>query len=132
MKSWIENIIKYRKLTIVLVLLITAGLMSQLRGLKVTIDADDSLPQNYPYVITNNLIEKIFGSKYSAAIGITEKEGSIYNPNLLAKVKRITDKLADAPGVVKGNINSLAARKSKAITGNEEGTIVRSNDGEGS
>lgn len=125
MEAWISTVIKYRKTVIVAVLLITVALVSQLKGLKIVLDTDDALPQSHPYVITNNLIEKVFGNKYSAVIGITAKDGTIYDPKVLAKVKRISDKVLQAPGVVKNNINSIASRKSKAITGTEEGMIVR-------
>lgn len=125
MQRWIEKIIKHRIAVITVVFLITLGFITQLKELKVIIDADDTLPQNHPYIVTNNLIEKVFGNKYSVVIGLTATEGTIYNPHILEKVQRITDKIKDAPGVMRNNINSLSARKSKAITGTEEGMIVR-------
>ena len=125
MESWIKFVIKYRKAVMFLSVLVTLGLMTQLRELKIVLDTDDVLPQNHPYVATNNLIEKVFGNKYSAIIGITAKDGTVYDEKILGKVKRITDKITEAPGVVKNNINSLASRKTKAITGNEEGMIVQ-------
>ena len=79
MESWIKFVIKYRKAVMFLSVLVTLGLMTQLRELKIVLDTDDVLPQNHPYVATNNLIEKVFGNKYSAIIGITAKDGTVYD-----------------------------------------------------
>ena len=42
-------------------------------------------------------------------IGITPKQGDIYQPQVLEKVKRITEEVDNAPGVVRSTMMSLAA-----------------------
>ena len=124
MKNWIQLMIRFRLGVIIGVGFLTLLAMFQLKSLAIIIDSDDSLPQNNPYVVTSNIIEKTFGNKYAVVIGLTATEGSIYKASFLEKVERITKKLSQTPGVVRSNISSLSARKSKAITGNAEGMIV--------
>ncbi len=116
--------IDQRRLVVVGTVVITALLLTQLRSLSIIIDPDDALPQTHPYIVTNNQVEKIFGNKFTVVIGISAKEGTIYQPHVLEKVHRITAKLSQQPGIVKSNLNSLSARKAKNISGNSEGMVV--------
>jgi len=117
--------IERRRWVLLATIAVTFGLLAQLRSLSVIIDPDDALPQTHRYLIVNNEVEKTFGNKFTVVIGVTAKEGDIYQTPILEKVKRITDRLMVTPGVVKANINSLSARKAKDIKGNAEGMIVR-------
>ena len=124
MRPYIKKIIQYRKLVAILTLLVTAGLVSQLRSLAVIIDPDSTLPQTHPFIATGNIIEKVFGNKFTVIIGLTPDSGDVYQAAVLERVQRITSRIAESPLAVRANISSLAARKSKDIVGNEEGMIV--------
>lgn len=104
--------------------LVTLGFFIQLRSLNVIIDPDSTLPQNHPYIATGNFIEKVFGNKLTVVIGLTPKNGDIFQPKILEKVQRITSAIQKSPASVKSNISSLSARKSKNIQGHEEGMTV--------
>ena len=125
MRSYVEMILKFRWAVIALILLITAFLVMQAKNLKVIIDPDAVLPQSHPYVIGTNKIDKIFGSKFIAVIGITPKTGDIFQPHVLQKIQDFTREIRDKPGVVKANLLSLAANKAKDIRGNADGMEVR-------
>ena len=125
MKSYIEWVIRHRYAVIALTLLVTALAVSQAKNLKVIIDPNTMLPQHHPYVSTTNQVEKTFGSKYISVVGITPKEGDIYQPAVLEKVQRITAALLKAEGVVKENLLSLSARRAKNIVGTAEGLEVK-------
>ena len=125
MQRYVEFILKIRWLVIVVVLLITAFLLMQAKHLKIIIDPDSVLPQSHPYVIGTNKIDKIFGSKFIAVIGITPKSGDIFQPAVLEKIRVVTQEIRDKPGVVKENLLSLAANKAKDIRGNADGMEVR-------
>ncbi len=125
MRSYVEFILKFRWAVIALVLLITAFLVMQAKNLKIIIDPDAVLPQSHPYVIGTNKVEKVFGSKFIAVVGITPKSGDIFQPNVLQKIQDFTREVRDKPGVVKENLLSLAANKAKDIRGNDEGMEVR-------
>ena len=125
MKTWINFIIEKRVWVIAAVLLFTAGLLSQFSRFQVVLSSDNMMPQSNHYVVVGNELESTFGNKYTVVIGVTAKRDTIYQTPILEKVKRITSRLISTPGVIKTNVNSLAARKAKGIEGNEEGMIVR-------
>ncbi len=124
MRSYIGWILRYRWAIIALAIVITALAISQARNLRIVIDPNTMLPQSHPYVATTNEVEKVFGSKYIVVIGITPKNGDIYQPEVLGRVQRITSALLQTPGVVKGNLLSLSARRAKDIIGTKEGMQV--------
>ena len=125
MKKYLSLIISLRWIVIVLTLLITALAIHQARNLRIIIDPNTMLPQSHPYVETANRVEKLFGTKDIAIIGITPKTGDVYQPNVLHKVQQVTQALAQSPGVVKENLLSLTARRAKNIIGTAEGMEVR-------
>ena len=124
MKNYIAAIIKHRKLVLFLTALVTVGLISQLKSLQVISDPEKVLPQSNPFVITGNIVEKIFGNKLNAVIGVTANQGTIFQAPILEKVQRITNRLKNSPLVIKNNLTSLSSRKSKNIVGNSEGMVV--------
>lgn len=125
MRNWIAFVIRNRKWAVGLCLLFTAALLSRFGSLKIVISGDNFLPQSNHYIVVEKEIESTFGNKYTVVIGITAKDGTIYQKDILEKVQRITRKLRDTPSVIRTNITSLAARKAKGIEGNAEGMIVR-------
>jgi uncharacterized protein len=120
--AWIIN---HRTPVVLLILLITGLLVSRLGSLQ--IDSNPSLwaPQKHPYVETTNLLEKVFGGRNMTVVGIAPKEGDIYQPHILAKIKRLQEKIEQLPLAVKHNILSLAAHKVKHIKGGQAGMEVR-------
>lgn len=124
MRTWIELMIEKRKWVIGICILITLGLMSQLKNLAVVISSDNFMPQSNHYVKTESEVESTFGFKNTAVITITANQGTIYQAPILEKVQRITSRLLNTPGVIKTNVTSLSARKVKGIEGTTEGMIV--------
>lgn len=125
MRRYIEMIVNFRWYVLAGALGITALLVSQMGHLRVEIDPARFLPQSHPYVIASNRVEDLFGSRSVMVIGITATAGTIYNPQILAKVERITTKLRAVPNVVKADLLSFSVRKAKSITGNAQGMEVR-------
>lgn len=75
--------------------------------------------------MTSTLVEEVFGSKHVVVIGITPKQGDIYQPVVLEKVQRITAAFLQVPGVVKENLLSLSAKRAKNIAGTTDGLEVK-------
>ncbi|MCM0606174.1 MAG: outer membrane lipoprotein-sorting protein [Xanthomonadaceae bacterium] len=124
MQTWISKMIKFRKTVLLGTVAVTFGLLLQLKSLNVIIDPDSTLPQTHPYIATGNIIEKTFGNKFTIIIGLTVKEGTIYQEPVLSMVQRITQELQMSPAVVKANLMSLSAKRAKNISGNSEGMSV--------
>lgn len=123
MRNWIRLMIKYRKTVLALTVLFTILLLTQLRGLQIIIDPDNILPREHHFVKTNDLIESIFGNKFTIVIAMTPKSGDIYQEGFLAKVKEVTEQIEQTPGVIKSHVNGLATRKAKHIVSTPYGPI---------
>ena len=98
MQRYIVWILRYRFVVIALTLAVTIAAVIQAKNLKIIIDPNTMLPQSHPYVTTSNLVERIFGSKYVVVIGITPKQGDIYQPAVLEKIQRMTAAFLQTPG----------------------------------
>ena len=124
-RPYAEWIIHHRMVVIGLVLVITGLLASRLGALQ--IDSNPTLwaPQQHPYVETTNLLEEVFGGRNLTVIGVFPKSGDVYQPTVLEKIKRLQDQIELLPHAVRHNIQSLAARKVKRVTGTADGMEVR-------
>jgi uncharacterized protein len=125
MRRYLEFIVTHKTWVLLGTFAVTALLLAQLRSLKVIIDPDSALPQTHPYIMTGNFIETTFGNKFTVVIGVTPNQGDVFQDFVLEKIQKITAGLQVADGVVKSNISSLSARKSKNIVGTEEGMTVK-------
>jgi uncharacterized protein len=123
MRRYVEGVLRFRLLIIGLALLVSGVLGFQIRNLHVVVDPNATLPQQHPYVAATREAERVFRLKHQVLIGITTRTGDVFTPDVLAKVQRITDSLADLPGVEKGSVFSLA-RRAKNITGTAGGLEV--------
>jgi predicted RND superfamily exporter protein len=125
LRPYLEIIVRFRWLVLVIMVAITAGLLTQAKNLKIIFDPNNIVPQSHPFVATTNKVEEVFGSRYVAVIGITANGGNIFQENILGKVQRITQQLRQTPRVVKSNLLSLSAKRTKDIIGIEDGMSVK-------
>ncbi|HET9869804.1 MAG TPA: MMPL family transporter, partial [bacterium] len=124
-RSLAQWVVDHRLPVILGVLAATGFLMSRIGTLKLDADPDLWVPQNDPVIKTTNEIEDTFGGKYAVVVGVTPKQGDIYQPGVLAKVKEMQAKIELMPNVIRANVYSLAARKTKVIHSGPEGMVVR-------
>jgi predicted RND superfamily exporter protein/outer membrane lipoprotein-sorting protein len=110
---------------VVLAAVATILLGSGISRLTIIIDPTDTLPQTHPFVVATNLADRLFNNKFAVVIGLTPAEGNALQPAVLTVVRKITNKLAGARGVVRTSILSLTARKAKDITGDADGLEIQ-------
>jgi len=125
MRRYIEWVIRNRVLVICVTFLVTIFFGYRLSALRVVVDTKRMEPWNHPYTRTSAEIERVFGLDKVVVIGITSKQGDVYQPRVLDKVKRINDAIALVPGAISANILSLAAPKAKSVIGTDDGMVVR-------
>jgi uncharacterized protein len=118
-------IVAHRLLVVAAILVVTGVFVSRLGSLQVDSNPDLWAPQDHAYVETTNQLEALFGGRNLTVIGVRPAEGDIYQPKVLAAIKRIQDGLELLPHAVRHNILSLAARKVKQVKGGPEGMEVR-------
>jgi uncharacterized protein len=125
MRSYVDFIIKFRWVTMLLIIIATVFFQWKGSALTVLIDPNTIVPKSHPYVATTLKVEEVFGSRYVAVIGITPKNGDVFQTEVLKKVQRITAKLRETPRIVKTNLLSVAARRAKDIRGTADGMEVK-------
>jgi predicted RND superfamily exporter protein/outer membrane lipoprotein-sorting protein len=125
LERYLRAVVRHRIIVMLLVALATLLLASQTRQLSIVVDPDDILPQSHPLISTTNRIEALFGNRFTVVIGVHATSGTIYENGVTERVRAITEDVLRLPGVVRANVNSIAARKSKSITGNDEGMVVK-------
>ncbi len=125
MRWYVRGIIRWRVAVILVLGAISLYLASHIGQLTVEVDTARFLPQDHPYVVAQNALERIFGGRDVVVIGVIPQRGDVYQPSVLAKVARITERVASVPGVVRASILSLAAPRAKAIRGSADGMEVR-------
>ncbi len=124
-RRYAQWLIAHRVLVGLAILGVTVFLVSRIGILQFDSNVELFAPQTHPYVVTTHLVEQVFGGKNVVVIGITPKQGDVYQPEVLAKIKRIQDGVEQLPEAVRHNILSFAARKVKTIKGGAEGMEVR-------
>ncbi|HEY8024332.1 MAG TPA: MMPL family transporter [Burkholderiaceae bacterium] len=124
-RNYLRFITNHPKIVMALVLLITCFFGFAARNMKVINNNDLWLPHGDAYVETTESIEQIFGGKNVVVIGIKPTQGDVYQPAVLAKVKRLQESMLRIPEAIRDNVVSLAARKAKGIHGTADGMEVR-------
>lgn len=125
LRRYVTFIVRYRIVVMLIAVAISAFFAGKIGNLRVVVDPNDNLPQEHPYVIASNEIERVFGGRNIVVIGVESASGDVFQANVLEKIQRITDGVLEIPGVIRSNVISLAARKAKDIVGTEEGMQVR-------
>ncbi len=115
LRRYVTAVVRHPKLVIALVALVTVVLGFFTTRLHVLLDVDAQLPSANKLVIVGQRIEKLFGGKYMTVIGVYPKEGTVYTPSTLAKVKRMTEALEKLPGVKPGSVLSLMSPRVKDV-----------------
>lgn len=115
LRRYVTAVVSRPKTVIALVALVTLGLGFSMTRLRVLLDIDAQIPPGHPLVQVGQRIEKLFGGKYMTVIGFYPASGTIYTPKILAKVKRVTDAVAQLPGAKPGSALSLMSPRVKDV-----------------
>lgn len=120
LQHYVSKVVAYPKAVIAAVSVITVALVAALVVLRIPflIDLDAQIPPNHPMVLVSKRAEKLFGGKYTTIVGVYMKdgaEGTIYTPDILGRIDRITKELEQFPGVKPGSVLSLTAKQIKDV-----------------
>lgn len=118
------QVVRLRWLVLLLAALLTAGLLSQVRNLRIVVDPNTMLPQHHPYVIGTHLAEEVFGTNYMLVIALAPQHGTVYDAAVIERVRRIGDGLLAIPEVRRQTLMSLTASRAKSIAGTADGLEV--------
>ncbi len=101
MKKFFELIIRYPRATIVATLLLTVFFGWQLEKVRIEADPDAYLPGDHPAVLYRELVHTIFSYQEPMVVAVfNDGPDGIFNPRTLAKIKRITQGIAEVRYVI--------------------------------
>jgi predicted RND superfamily exporter protein len=133
-----DQLIEHRFIISVIVLLITAlfGYWTSLLRLETAFN--ELLPQSHPFVQTHNQYAATFGGANNITVMLQVKDGTIFNPETLSRVFRLTEGLDRVYGINHNQIDSIGHRTTRYIKVAAGGTMrsepvmlgVIKNDGE--
>ena len=115
LRRYVTAVVARPRTVIALVIGVTLLLGFFVSRLRLLLDVDAQIPPGHPLVVVGQRIEKLFGGKYMTVIGFYPKDGTIYTPSILGKVKRVTEALEKIPGVKRGSVMSLMSQRVKDI-----------------
>jgi len=86
---------------------------------------EDMLPSKHEYVKTHEKFKETFGSSNLVGIMVEVKDGDIFRPAVLEKIRTITLGLREVSAVNQFQITSLASKKLKEVRASTDGIETR-------
>lgn len=96
-----------RKLTMGILLVITAVLAWQASMIQRDAGFDKSIPLKHPFMQVLKQYQDDFGGANTVLVALIQKNGDIYNEKFLSKLKAVTDDVFFLPGVDRSRVSSL-------------------------
>jgi predicted RND superfamily exporter protein len=124
-RRYVSFIVGRPKTIIVLSVLITIVLSFSISKIRMLLDVDDQIPADHPMVIISKKVEKLFGGKFITVVGFYPKTGTVYTPQILEKVKHVTEAFEKMPGIKQDSIISLMSKRVKDIKSGADTIEIR-------
>ena len=110
-----------RKIWLIVFAFVTVGFAISASQLKVDAGFNKMVPLKHPYMKVYKEYETVFGGANRIAIALVQKQGDIYNPEFMAKLKALTNDIMALEGVDKPSVRSLFTPNTRFIEVVEEG-----------
>jgi predicted RND superfamily exporter protein len=105
-----DKLIEYRHPVSILVIIVTALFAYWAFQLQLVTSFGDLLPQDHPYIKIHNRFSGTFGGANNIMVMLEVKNGSIFTPETLNKIWKMTEGLDKVYGVNHNQIDSIAHR----------------------
>lgn len=105
------------------VLLLTGAFAAELRHLRLEVHLADEVPHDHPYTVIDRRLDEALGLAQTSLIGIAVAEGDVFTPDVLARVRRVTEAVEALPDTVPESVLSLTSPRAKVIYA--DGDLVR-------
>jgi hypothetical protein len=106
-----ELIIRGRYVVLGVIIALTLLFAWELKDLRMAFGGGDIIPPNHEYVKLNNEMADIFGGENLVQIVVQVNQGDVLEPQNLAKIYHIDQKLREMRGIATSKIISVASRK---------------------
>ncbi len=110
MLAKLYSLVSRAPLAVVLVVLgVTVFFAMQLGNLRWETDARVYMPKGHEAIVYDEKVEALFGAKDSLIIGIVNEDEGIFNKETLARIARVTEKVAALDGVLANRLIDVAS-----------------------
>ncbi len=114
-ERYVRFVVRHPVWVIAAILGVTVFLVLGAFKIRMVVDPKMILPQDHPYVQLNDRIEKTFGGSRVVVIGIAARNGDVFTPAMLAKIRQVTEAVKQVPGIKEENVVSITDRKVKYV-----------------
>lgn len=111
----IELVVRSPRWVILIAAALTVYFALQLPKLRWETDARVYMPKGHPAILYDEKVEHVYGAKDAVIIAIANEEQSIFNPETLARIARVTEKVAALPGVVANRVIDVASLSTASV-----------------
>jgi len=111
----VELVLRSPRWVILIVAALTVYFASQLPKLRWETDARVYMPKGHPAILYDEKVEHIYGAKDAVIIAIANEEQGIFNPETLARIARVTEKVAALPGVVANRVIDVTSLSTASV-----------------
>ncbi len=118
-----DQLFRFRLAVLAVVFLITALFAVTIPGLRIYTDFEGLLPQQHPFIKLHNEIRGLFGGANVLSVAIEVEDGTIFSPENLALIDRVTGDVDNLPGVNHNQVSSLTHRTTRHISLTEDGNV---------
>ena len=125
LELYARAVVRHRWWVLLLGLVATGLLASQMGSLRLNNDPDLWAPQGHEFTRTTRELERVFGGRNFTIIGVYPRSGDVYQPKVLEKIQAIQRGVEAMPKAISRNVVSLGARRVKDIAGTADGMAAR-------
>jgi hypothetical protein len=123
-EGFVAFILARPRAVIACVLAVTALLAAELRYLEPEVNLRELVPQDHPYMAIDDRLRDEFGAGQTGLLALAVEEGTVFAPETLARIERLTAAVEALPGVEPASVLSLAAPRAKALLPEADGVRV--------
>ncbi len=120
-----EWVVRYRLFIIIFTLIITVLSAIPFKWSVIVNDPDDWVNPKHPYIKLNKQIKAEFGGANVLQVMVKVKNGDIFNPTTLAKIRTVSDQLSVMKGFIPPNFEAMTATKVKAFRADKEMVAIQ-------
>lgn len=118
-------VVTHPRSMVVVLLLISIALGTELRRLNLEVKLSDLVPSSHPYVQIDHQLAARLGVHQTALMAVRPRHGDVFTPEVLSTIRRLTVGVQRLPGVVSASVLSLTSPRAKAVIGNAAEIDVR-------
>ncbi len=99
--------------------IITAALATQIPRVRLELDGRSLVPAGDPSLTASDRAARLFDLQACVLVGVAAPQGTVYSPEVLRQIVRLSRELAEVPGIVRGSVTSLATVPLLSISSGE-------------